>query len=143
MGSRLTTSPQTQQVSRQHPDPAGEQYPVMAAAVRAIAAAHGWPLSDCRVWLDYHSVPQANLKCQQLAIDSIFLYASEADAFCACAPVCNLELYTRAALGYEVIKAQVLVPPADELAAARADTAWLEAVADACVHYDYDCSYYY
>ena len=61
----------------------------------------------------------------------------------ACAPVCNLELYTRAALGYEVIKAQVLVPPADELAAARADTAWLEAVADACVHYDYDCSYYY
>ena len=36
---------------------------------------------------DYHSVPQANKRCQRLAIDSIILYASYSDAFCACAPL--------------------------------------------------------
>lgn len=35
-----------------------------------------------RVWLDYFSVPQANVTCQRLAIDSIFVYARESDVSC-------------------------------------------------------------
>ena len=74
-------------VGVQHPDPDNVQYPLMVQALSSIVEARGWPVEKVRVWLDYHSVPQANSSCKQLAIGSIFLYASESDAFCAVTPI--------------------------------------------------------
>jgi len=76
-----------QWINPSHPDPMNEQYPLMVRALDAIVAARGWELDQVRVWLDYFSVPQANVTCQRLAIDSIFVYARESDAFCAVAPL--------------------------------------------------------
>lgn len=48
-----------------------------------------------------------------------------------CRATCNLNLWSRAHIGYEVLKAQINLPEAEQLAAWRADTPLLEAVADA------------
>lgn len=71
------------------PDPDNRQYLLMVQAIDVIVADRGWRLDDVHVWLDYFSVPQANDTCKSLAIHSIVLYASNADAFCACAPLAS------------------------------------------------------
>ena len=68
------------------PDPSGAQLAVMHAAVRHVAATHGWPLEDVMVWCDYTSIPQSNEACMQQAISSLSAYAACAAAFVIVAP---------------------------------------------------------
>ena len=53
-----------------NPDPSGEHYAAMVSALDALAAT-GWPCTH--VWVDYHSIPQANRDQQQNAINSLSL----------------------------------------------------------------------
>jgi len=86
------------------PDHDNVQYPVMVAAIKQIAATHGWPIDRVMVWVDYISIPQRNTTSQKAAIASLAAYASCAAAFLIVAPdvkhantgqLCSLESYCR------------------------------------------------
>ena len=68
------------------PDPSGTQLRVMKAAVRHVAAVHGWSLDAVMVWVDYCSIPQSNAACMQQAISSLSAYSACAAAFVIVAP---------------------------------------------------------
>jgi len=68
------------------PDPGGEHYAAMVSALDALAAA-GWPCTH--VWVDYHSIPQANRDQQQSAINSLSLYVACSRIFVAVTPTCT------------------------------------------------------
>ena len=68
------------------PDPSGAQLRVMKAAVRHVAAVHGWSLDAVMVWVDYCSIPQGNAACKQQAIASLSAYSACAAAFVIVAP---------------------------------------------------------
>ncbi|CAK0860005.1 unnamed protein product [Prorocentrum cordatum] len=68
------------------PDPSGKHYAAMVSALDALAAT-GWPCTH--VWVDYHSIPQANRDQQQNAINSLSLYVACSRIFVAVTPTCT------------------------------------------------------
>lgn len=88
------------------PDPSGNQYTAMCTSMKKLARQNGWDESckDVFVWVDYSSIPQANLSTQNLAIRSLAAYASSATYFIIVAPdaphadlgdTCDLGTYQR------------------------------------------------
>ena len=68
------------------PDPTGQQYAVMLAALRHLQADRGWLATEIWIWVDYLSIPQRTHHMQGLAIESLSAYASVANAFVIIAP---------------------------------------------------------
>lgn len=93
-----------QWLSATHPDPHGEQFSALVAAMDRIR-----PLQPARsggswyIWLDYFSVPQVHRGLMETAVSSLPVYASRADLFVILAPesvhesgtVCGLRSYFR------------------------------------------------
>lgn len=88
------------------PDPSNIQYNAMVMSIETLLAKEGWDESDLYVWVDYTSIPQRHRGTQQLAINSLTVYASKVAAFVVVAPpvqhkdlsdMCNKETYQRRA----------------------------------------------
>lgn len=86
------------------PDPSGVHYEAIVAATRAVVKQLRWPLRDCYLWVDYHSVPQLSKHLQALAIRTLPIFASLASIFVIVAPTavqedtgltCDLSSYKR------------------------------------------------
>jgi len=86
------------------PDPSNKQFECMAAALDMIIDANGYTIEETWVWVDYLSIPQRCRGMQQLAINSLPMYTSVANAFCIVAPplthehtkqLCDLQTYNR------------------------------------------------
>jgi len=75
-----------QWLSASHPDPHSQHYPIILEAAEALCAEHGLDPSKLHLWLDYHSIPQANEATKWLAIGSIALYAACSHFFVVAAP---------------------------------------------------------
>jgi len=69
-----------------HPDPRGAQWAIMQQTVAFIAHQSRRHLEECWVWVDYCGIPQRNPSVQQLAIDSLPIYAYNSDFFIIVAP---------------------------------------------------------
>ena len=61
------------------PDPKRIHVKAMQQAVRAVSADTDTPLEKIRVWVDYVSIPQKNLRERALAIASLPTFASVSD----------------------------------------------------------------
>ena len=86
------------------PDPTNVQFECMVAAVDVIIEANGYSIGETWVWVDFLSIPQRCRGMQQLAINSLPMYTSVANAFCIVAPplthadtkqLCDLQAYNR------------------------------------------------
>ena len=58
------------------PDPTGEQYRCMVAAVDKIVTEKKWKMASVWIWCDYISIPQLGEETLQLAIQSLSAYCS-------------------------------------------------------------------
>eukprot|EP00929_Paragymnodinium_shiwhaense_P091203 TRINITY_DN51231_c0_g1_i1.p1 TRINITY_DN51231_c0_g1~~TRINITY_DN51231_c0_g1_i1.p1 ORF type:complete len:1658 (-),score=308.69 TRINITY_DN51231_c0_g1_i1:45-5018(-) len=68
------------------PDPYGVQYNVICECLRELSNREGRDENQVYAWVDYFSIPQANLRFQRMAIDSLPVYASLLQAFVIVAP---------------------------------------------------------
>lgn len=86
------------------PDAKGVHFRAMMAAADTLCSNDGLDPGDLYVWVDYSSIPQANLNARNLSISSVAVYSSACKYFVAIAPptehndadplvLCNLETY--------------------------------------------------
>lgn len=68
------------------PDPSNVHYQATIEACSALCDKEGIADSDLLIWIDYQSIPQRNAVLQQLAIDSLAVYASCCRFFIIVAP---------------------------------------------------------
>eukprot|EP00929_Paragymnodinium_shiwhaense_P058791 TRINITY_DN29459_c0_g2_i1.p1 TRINITY_DN29459_c0_g2~~TRINITY_DN29459_c0_g2_i1.p1 ORF type:complete len:1104 (+),score=92.11 TRINITY_DN29459_c0_g2_i1:95-3406(+) len=65
------------------------QLKCMQAAARKICTEQGHDPEAFYVWLDVLGIPQAHENCKKLAVDSLYVYASNADYLVAICPSCR------------------------------------------------------
>ena len=68
------------------PDAANVHFASMVVAAEALCARYGLRDDELHLWVDYHSIPQANLRCRLASISSMAVYASCARYFVVVAP---------------------------------------------------------
>jgi len=105
----------------EEPDPKNDHYTATVEACELLCAQENLDPSSLLIWLDYMSIPQKNAHTQQLAIDSLGIYASccryfiiiapevvHADSLVECSPEtysrrgwCRLEQWARLTAGRE------------------------------------------
>eukprot|EP00929_Paragymnodinium_shiwhaense_P024884 TRINITY_DN1518_c0_g3_i1.p1 TRINITY_DN1518_c0_g3~~TRINITY_DN1518_c0_g3_i1.p1 ORF type:complete len:1853 (+),score=274.62 TRINITY_DN1518_c0_g3_i1:75-5633(+) len=86
------------------PDPEGKQFQAICDALHALGRRENKDPADFYAWVDYFSIPQANLRFQSMAINSLPVYASLLQAFVIVAPnvkhfdtgqPCDMDSYQR------------------------------------------------
>ena len=95
-----------QWLSWTHKGPNVVQLECMNSAVRHYSEHSGMPTGRIYIWLDILAIPQSNREVQQLAVDSLYVYASAVTALIIIAPD-SVHEQTKAEAGIESYKSRV------------------------------------
>eukprot|EP00929_Paragymnodinium_shiwhaense_P028442 TRINITY_DN16481_c0_g1_i1.p1 TRINITY_DN16481_c0_g1~~TRINITY_DN16481_c0_g1_i1.p1 ORF type:complete len:1025 (-),score=48.85 TRINITY_DN16481_c0_g1_i1:343-3417(-) len=82
------------------------QLSCMKAAARRIQSRTGIDPEHLYIWIDILSIPQSSDSCKELAVDSLYVYASKADYLVVICPE-NIHAQTGEAVGMETYKSRL------------------------------------